>query len=53
MKIKLEVEVDTDKQDDLDLVEDIFFQLQEIKEILENRKQNLNKHNTQKKKVVQ
>ena len=53
MKVKLEVELDTDKQDDLELVEDIFFQLQDIKEILETRQQNLNKRNTAKKKVVQ
>ena len=53
MKIKLEVEVDTEKQDDLELVEDLFEQLQDIKEILETRQQNLNKRNTTKKKVVQ
>ena len=52
MKIKLEVEMDTEKQDDIELVEDILFQLQELKEILETKQQNLNKRNTQKKKVV-
>ena len=52
MKIKLEVELDTEKQDDIELVEDILFQLQELKEILETKQQNLNKRNTQKKKVV-
>ena len=52
MKIEIKVELDTDKQDDLDLVEDIFEQLQDIKEILEAKQQNLNKRNTAKKKVV-
>ena len=53
MKIKLEVELDTEKQDDLELVEDLFEQLQDIKEILETRQQNLNKRTNTKKKVQQ
>ena len=43
MKIKLEVELDTEKQNDLDMLEDLIFQLQDIKEILEERNKNLNK----------
>jgi len=45
MKLKIEVEMDTEKQNDLELVEDLFFQLQDIKEILEERQKNLNKRN--------
>ena len=45
MKLKIEVEMDTEKQNDLELVEDLFFQLQDIREILEERQKNLNKRN--------
>ena len=49
MKLKIEVEMDTEKQNDLELVEDLFFQLQDIKEILEERQKNLNKRNNKSK----
>ena len=45
MKVKIEVELDTEKQNDLDMIEDLFFQLQDIREILEERQKNLNKRN--------
>jgi len=48
MKIKLEIELDTDEQTDLDLVEDLINELSNFREILETKQQNLNKHNTKK-----
>jgi hypothetical protein len=53
MKVKLEIELDTDKQTDLDLVDDLMNELANFREILETKQQNLNKRNTAKKKVVQ
>ena len=53
MKIKLEVELDSDKQEDLELIEDVLYHIQAIKEILETRQQNLNKRTNTKKKVMQ
>ena len=44
MKIKLEIELDTDKQTDLELVDDIINELTSFREILEQRNKNLNKH---------
>jgi hypothetical protein len=49
MKIKVEVELDTEKQQDLDMVEDILFQLQDVRDLLDNYQENLNKGTTQKK----
>lgn len=49
MKIKFEVELDTEKQRDLDMVEDILFQLQDVRDLLDEFQENLNKSNTQKK----
>ena len=46
MKIKLEIELDTDKQTDLDLVDDLINELSSFREILETKQQNLNKRNT-------
>ena len=43
MKIKLEIELDTDKQTDLDLVDDLLDELTSFREILETKQQNLNK----------
>jgi len=43
MKIKLEIELDTDKQTDLDLVDDLMDELANFREILETKQQNLNK----------
>lgn len=53
MKLNVNVEFDTDKREDLELIEDVLYYLQEIKEMLEQPKQNLNKRTNTKKKVVQ
>ena len=45
MKIKIEVEVDTDNQRDLIKIEQVLHQLQQVKEILEKLDYNLNKGN--------
>jgi len=50
MKIKLEIELDTDKQTDLDLVDDLMNELASFREILETKQQNLNNHSTNKRK---
>ena len=46
MNIELKVVLDTEKKRDLDMIEDVMFQLQDIKEILEARQENLNKSTT-------
>jgi len=51
MEIEIKVKLDTEKQDDLNLVEDLLEQLQDIRDVLEIRKQNLN--NKQQRKKVQ
>jgi hypothetical protein len=43
MKIKIELEVDTDNQRDLIKIEQVLYQLQQVKEILEKLDVNLNK----------
>lgn len=43
MKIKLEIQLDTDDQTDLDLVDDLMDELANFREILEAKQQNLNK----------
>ena len=43
MKIKVEIEVDTDNQADRIKIEQVLYQLQQVKEILEKLDQNLNK----------
>ena len=48
MKIKLEIELDTDKLTDLDLIDDLMDELTSFREILETKLQNQNKHNTKK-----
>ena len=48
MKIKLEIELDTDKQTDLDLVDDLMDELANFREILEAKQQNLNKRTNNK-----
>jgi len=48
MKIKIEVELDTEKQRDLELVDDIIFQLQDVRDLLEEYQENLNKQQTKK-----
>jgi hypothetical protein len=48
MKIKFEVELDTEKQKDMELVEDIIYQLQDVRDLLEDYQENLNKQQTKK-----
>ena len=45
MKIKLELELDTEKQNDLDMIEDVIFQLQDVHELLGKYQENLNNNN--------
>ena len=42
MKVDINVEFDTDKPQDLELIEDVLYYIQDIKEILETKQQNLN-----------
>ena len=53
MKIKLEVELDTEDQKDRIMIEKVLYQIEQIKQILENLDTNLNKHTNTKKKVQQ
>ena len=48
MKIKLEVELDTEKQKDLDMIEDVIYHLQDVRELLEEHQENLNNNTKQK-----
>ena len=48
MKIKFEVELDTEKQRDLELVDDIIVHLQDVRDLLEDYQENLNKQQTKK-----
>ena len=50
MEIEIKVKLDTEKQRDLDMIEDVIFQLQDIKDLLEIKQQNLNKRTTNKQK---
>lgn len=49
MKVKVELEFDTDNVDDLAKIEEVLYYLQDIKEMLDSKQQNLNK-NTKRKK---
>ena len=49
MEIEVKVLLDTEKKRDLDMIEDVMFQLQDIKELLEVKQENLNKRTTKKK----
>jgi len=51
MKIKLEIELDTDNNTDLELVDDLIDELSNFREILETKQQILNNRNNTKKKV--
>ena len=53
MKIKLEVELDTENEQDIDLVEEILDYVNDFKQMFEQPQQNLNKHsnNNNKKKA--
>lgn len=48
MKIKLEIELDTDKQTDLNMIQDLMDQLDDFRDILEAKQQNLNKRTNNK-----
>ena len=50
MEIEVKVKLDTEKQRDLDMVEELLFQLQDVKELLEVKQENLNKRTTDKQK---
>jgi hypothetical protein len=43
MKVKFEVEFDTDNEKDLAKIEEVLYHLQQVKEILEKLDNNLNK----------
>jgi len=46
MEIEVKVKLDTEKQRDLDMIEDVIFQLQDIRDLLEIKNKNLNKRTT-------
>jgi len=48
MKVKIELELDTDKPQDLDMIEEVIFQLQDVRDLLENQNKNLNKRTNNK-----
>jgi len=50
MEIELKVKLDTEKQRDIEMIEEVLFQLQDIRDLLENRQENLNKGTTNKKR---
>jgi len=49
MEIEVKVKLDTEKQRDLDMIEDIIVNLQDLQDLLENQQKNLNKRTTRKK----
>ena len=53
MKIKFEVELDTENEQDIDLVEELLDYVNDFKEMLEQPQQNLNKHSNNNKKKAQ
>jgi hypothetical protein len=40
MEIEIKVKLDTEKETDIELIEDIIFQLQDIRDLLEVKQQN-------------
>jgi hypothetical protein len=50
MEIELKVLLDTEKKRDLDMVEELLFQLQDVREILEDRQENLNNNSNNKRR---
>jgi len=50
MEIEVKVLLDTEKKRDLDMVEELLFQLQDVRELLEEREENLNKNNNNKRR---
>ena len=51
MKVKLEVELDTEKQKDLDMIEDVIYHLQDVREILEEHQENLREQRLRQKEL--
>jgi hypothetical protein len=49
MEIEVKVKLDTEKQRDLEMIEDVIYQLQDLQDLLEVQQKNLNKRNTHKK----
>jgi hypothetical protein len=52
MEIEVKVKLDTEKQRDLEMIEDVIYQLQDLQDLLEVQQKNLNKRNTRKKQGV-
>jgi len=50
MKIKFEVELDTENEQDIDLVDELLDYVNDFKQMLEQPQQNLNKRNNYTKK---
>jgi hypothetical protein len=50
MKIKVELELDTDNEEDLKKIEEAMYQLQQVKEILEKLDKNLNNRTRERRK---
>jgi hypothetical protein len=50
MQIEVKVLLDTEKQRDLDMVEDVIYHLQDVRELLEEHQENLNNRNTNNKR---
>ena len=48
MKLRLEIEIDTDEQKDLNILEDVIEQLQDVRELLDDHQQNLNSNSRRK-----
>jgi hypothetical protein len=48
MEIEIKVKLDTEKQKDMELVEDIIYQLQDVRDLLDDYQENLNKQQTKK-----
>jgi len=50
MEIEVKVLLDTEKKRDLDMVEELLFQLQDVRELLEEREENLNNNSNNKRR---
>ena len=50
MQIEVKVLLDTEKKRDLDMVEELLFQLQDVRELLEEREENLNNNSNNKRR---
>ena len=49
MEIEVKVKLDTEKQRDLEMIEDVIYQLQDLQDLLEVQQKNLNKRTARKK----